>query len=450
MAMQESVVNKTRREFLKKTVTAGAGAAFSFSTAASYSRIIGANDRINLGFAGVRSRGRALIGSAVNAGGRSAQIHSLCDVDSRALARLAQSVSDAGGGAPKVGADFRNMIEDREIDAVVIATPDHTHTPFSIYALQQGKHVYVEKPCSHNPREGELLAKAALDSGLVVQMGNQQRSAPTSIEIIQEIHEGIIGRAYMGKAWYSNNRGSIGEGSRAAVPDWLDWELWQGPAPRQEFKDNYVHYNWHWFEHWGTGEINNNGLHELDVCRWALDVDLPHRVKSTGGRFHFDDDWEFPDTQIASFEYADDKMISWDGRSCNKYEFYERGRGATIHGTEGTVLLDRNGYRVFDNDSKLVKQANERDKASTTQLRSAGALVDYHIENFFAAIREGEKLRSPIDEGARSTLLCHLGNIAQKVDRVLNLDPDSGRILDDEEAMSQWSREYENGWSPEV
>ena len=450
--MNSKDIRKTgqnRREFIRNTAAATAGLSLAMTSAASYARILGANDRMNIAGVGVRSRGIELLQSAFNAAGGALHIDSICDVDSRELADKSARISELTGQLPAMEKDYRRLLEERDIDAVVIATPDHLHAPFTIWAMQAGKHVYVEKPCSHNPRESELLTEASKRYGTVVQMGNQQRSAPTSIQAIREIREGIIGRPYMGKAWYSNNRGSIGTGKKVAVPDWLDWDLWQGPAPRRPYKDNLVHYNWHWFWHWGTGEINNNALHELDICRWALGVGYPDRVKSSGGRYHFDDDWEFYDTQIASFEYGDDKLISWEGRSCNTFQFYDRGRGATIHGTEGTILLDRNVYILFDKDGKEVKRVEEKAPSATTDIRGAGALVDYHFANFFGAIRDGEALRSPIDEGALSTTLCHLGNLSQKFNRTLHIDPATGHIKGDDEAMSMWGREYEAGWSPE-
>jgi predicted dehydrogenase len=440
---------QSRRDFIKTTAMATAGVSLAMTSAASYARIIGANDRINLSVVGLRSRGMALLESAVNAGGKSVHFHSICDVAADVLAEKSADITKLVGYTPKAMKDFRKVLDQDDVDAVMIATPDHTHAPFAIYAAQAGKHVYVEKPCSHNPREGELLTMAAEKYPVVIQMGNQQRSAPTSIEAVKDIHGGAIGRAYMGKAWYSNNRGSIGVGKQVSAPDWLDWDLWQGPAPRRAYQDNLVHYNWHWFWHWGTGEVNNNGLHELDICRWALDVGYPNRVKSSGGRFAFEDDWEFYDTQIASYEYDDDKMISWEGRSCNRFKYYDRGRGSMIYGTEGTVMLDRNGYFLYDMDGTLVKQVNELATSETTDLKGGGALVDYHFENFFAAIRDGAKLHSPIDEGALSTTMCHLGNYSQKYGRTLNIDPSNGHIVGDDEAMSHWSREYEKGWSPE-
>jgi predicted dehydrogenase len=284
----------------------------------------------------------------------------------------------------------------------------------------------------------------------VIQMGNQQRSGPASQQAIKDIHEGLIGDAYYGKAWYSNNRGSIGIGKEVAVPEWLDWELWQGPAPRCSFKDNLVHYNWHWFWNWGTGEINNNGTHELDICRWALDVDYPSKVSSSGGRYAFKDDWQFYDTQIANYEFGDDKLISWEGKSCNNHPFFERGRGVTIHGTKGTVLMDREGFIAYDQSGKVIKEMKEVTDSGTMDLVGGGGLTTMHMLNFCNGIKMGEQLAAPVSDGYISNLLPHLGNIAQKCGRVLEINPLNGHILGDDEAAQMWSRDYEYGWEPTV
>ena len=354
------------------------------------------------------------------------------------------------GQKPDVIVDIRKLLENKDIDAVTIATPDHWHAPMAIMAMQAGKHVYLEKPCCFNPQEGNWLIQSQKKHGKVLQVGNQQRSAPTSVQAVADIRAGIIGEAYMGKAWYANTRGSIGTGKNVTVPDWLDWDMWQGPAPHTDYRDNIVHYNWHWFWRWGTGEINNNGYHELDICRWALGVDYPSKITSSGGRYSFDDDWQFYDTQIASFEFGNDKMISWEGRSCNGFNFHERGRGATIHGTKGTVLLDRNGYWAYDNSGKLFKQVLERGHSVSTDIVGIGALDLYHMENFVEAIRSDEKLNSPIEEAVKSNMMCHLGNIAQKFNRTLQTDPRDGKIMNDKEAMKLWSRDYAEGWKPVI
>ena len=438
---------KTRREFLQKSAgcMAGTTAAFAFLG----SRAFGANERFRVAVMGVNSRGHALAGEFAKA--EECEVAYVCDVDERAYARTGAMVEKVQGKAPAGIEDFRRALDDKNVDALVIAAPDHWHTPAAVLALKAGKHVYVEKPCGHNPREGELLVEAQRKYGKVVQMGNQQRSSPHTIQAISKLREGIIGRPYLGKAWYANTRGSIGRGKAAPVPDWLNYELWQGPAPRAPYKDNVIHYNWHWFWRWGTGEACNNGTHEVDVCRWALGVDFPVRVGSTGGRFHFDDDWEAFDTQVMGFEFEGRKAIFWEGRSCNGRPVEGRGRGAAIYCTEGTLVVDRNGYTLYDKKNKEMETVTAKDMNDTLDTTGAGgSLNGLHIANFLAAVREGAKQHSPIDEGHKSVLLCHLGNIAQRLDRSLRCNPKTGRILDDPDAMKLWSREYEPGWEPRV
>ena len=408
----------------------------------------GANERIRVAVMGVNSRGDALAQTFAAAEG--AEVAWVCDVDSRAAEKCAMAVGKLQQQAPGTLVDFRRALDDDDVDALVIAAPDHWHAPATLLALQAGKHVYVEKPCGHNAREGELLAEAEEKFGLVVQMGNQQRSAPRSIEIIGEIHAGLIGRPYFARAWYANRRGSIGHGKPAPVPEWLDYELWQGPAPRTPYRDNVIHYNWHWFWRWGTGEINNNGAHEIDVCRWALDVDYPVRVTSSGGRFHFVDDWQMYDTQVASYEFEGGKSITWEGRSCNGRPIEGRSRGASIHGEKGTVIIDRSGYVVYDNENNELARSIRGETDSALDTRGGGDLTALHIDNFLNTVRGTEELTAPIGDAQRSVMLCHLGNIAQRTGRALQCDPGSGRILDDSEAMGHWGRDYEPGWEPEV
>lgn len=440
-------MSASRRKFLQ-TSTLGVAALGFGCTAKSYARILGSNDRINFGVAGLNSRGKALAGSIKDTGNTA--ITAVCDVDSRVVEASKSMVMEAMDIKATGYKDFRKMVESKDIDAVAIATPDHWHAPMAIIAASAGKHVYLEKPCCHNPREGELVIEAGKKYERVIQMGNQQRSAPTSQSAIQDIRDGMIGETYFGKAWYSNNRKSIGKGNKSAVPEWLDWDLFQGPAPREEYRDNIVHYNWHWFWNWGTGEINNNGTHELDICRWALGVEIPKRASSSGGRMHFDDDWEFYDTQIANFEFENGKMITWEGRSCNGHQHFNRGRGVTIHGTKGTVLMDRGGYEIFDNDGNSLKKKTEKEINDGLNLVGGGNMTTLHMTNFCNGIRISEKLNAPIDEGYVSNLMPHLGNIAQELGRALEINTQNGHVIGDEKAMSMWSRSYEPGWEPVV
>jgi predicted dehydrogenase len=437
----------TRREFLDTLAVGAAGLAIG-STAKSYGQIMGSNDRLNFAVIGLNGRAYAHL-SALKANKNAARIAYVCDVDSNILKKFADATEKEMGEAPATDKDFRHILEKKDVDAITIATPDHWHAPMAIAGLQAGKHVYVEKPCSHNPAEGALLVEAQKKYQKVVQMGTQQRSSPHTIEIVDKIHNGAIGRAYFAKAWYSNLRKSIGVGKEAPVPAQLDWELWQGPAPRVAYKDNVQPYNWHWFKTWGTGETLNNGTHEVDVCRWALGVDFPHRITSSGGRYQFKDDWQFYDTLMTSFDY-DDKMISWEGKCCNGMKYYGRDRGSTIVGTTGSVLVDRDGYEVYDLKGNKTSEFKTGKATSSSDLTGRDSMTDLHFANFIAGIRKGEKLNAPIAVGNVAVTMLQLSNVAWEVNRELCLDTKDGKIQDDAHAMKFWGREYEKGWAPHL
>ena len=437
---------KSRREFLKDIALGTAGIAVGLN-AKSYARIMGANDRVNFAIIGLH--GRAYAHLECMRQNKDTMVTHVCDVDRRELDKFAVAAEEKFNQIPIKEKDFRKILESRDVDAITIATPEHWHAHMAIMGLQAGKHVYAEKPSSHNPYEGELLVQAQKKYGKLVQLGNQQRSSDHTIEIIKKIQEGLIGKPYFGKCWYSNTRKSIGIGKVVPVPEYLDWELWQGPAPRRAYKDNIHPYNWHWFWHWGTGETLNNGSHEVDICRWALGVDYPSRITASGGRYHFRDDWEFYDTLVTSFEY-DEKMITWECMSCQGKEYYGRSRGSTIHGTEGTVLIDRSGYQVFTLNDKLIDEYKTKEKTTTQDLQSIDTMTTKHFQNLINGIRVGENLHSPIEEGNISVTMLQLSNIAWKLNRTLRLNKENGHILDDNKAMELWRREYEKGWELKV
>jgi len=437
----------TRREFLDALAIGAAGLAVS-TTAKSYSQIVRSNDRLNFAVIGLNGRAYAHL-SSLKANKRAARISHVCDVDNNILRKFADRAQREMGEDPVAEKDFRKILEQKEVDAITIATPDHWHAPMAIAGLQAGKHVYVEKPCSHNPAEGELLVEAQQKYQKLVQMGTQQRSSPHTIEVVDKIRQGVIGRPYLAKSWYVNTRKSIGIGKEVRVPPQLDWDLWQGPAPRQPYKDNVHPYNWHWFKPYGTGETLNNGTHEVDVCRWALGVDYPNRITASGGRYQFKDDWQFYDTLVTSFEY-DDAMISWEGRSCQGMTYYGRDRGSAIMGTEGTIMVDRDGYEIYDLEGGKVREFRAGTTTSSADLVGRDSMTDAHFANFIAGILKGEKLNSPVSVGNVAVTMLQLSNVAWELNRELNLDTKDGRIKGDPEAMKMWGREYEKGWAPHV
>ena len=438
----------TRREFLDSAAKISAGMAIA-SSAKSYGQIMGSNDRLNFAVIGVRSRAYAHL-SSIAANKAAARISHVCDVDLNTVKKFAADTEKEMGEAPKAEQDFRNILSVKEVDAITIATPDHWHAPMAILGMQAGKHVYVEKPCSHNPAEGQMLLKAVEKTGKKVQMGTQQRSSPHTIEIIDKIHNGLIGTPYMARAWYANTRKSIGTGKPAPVPSQLNWDLWQGPAPRTDYRDNYQPYNWHWFKRWGTGETLNNGTHEVDVCHWALGVDFPETVSAQGGRYAFQDDWQFYDTLTANFTYPH-HVITWEGRSCSGMRDYNRDRGSVIYGTTGSVLVDRDGYEVYDLRGKKTGEVRAKaEQTSSSDLTGRDSMTDLHFTNFIAAVQKGEKLHAPISIGNVAVTMLQLANVAWETNRVLNLDSTDGKIKNDADAMKHWSRTYENGWEPKV
>ena len=437
----------SRRTFVNGLAAGVAGSAIS-STAKSYAQILGANDRLNFAINGLNGRGGAHLAS-LHANSKTARVAYVCDVDSGVLAKFAAKAEQTLGYAPKAEGDFRRALESKDVDVITVACPDHWHTPMAVLGLKAGKHVYVEKPSSQNAREGELLVAAQKKYGKLVQVGDQQRSSAYTIQMIQKIHDGYIGDTYMAKAWYVNRRTATIYGKPGPAPASLNWELWQGPAPRSEYRENIHPYNWHWLRRYGTGETLNNGTHEIDVCRWALQAGNPHVVTASGGRYQFKDDWEFYDTLITNFEYPD-KLISWEGHCRQGMLLYNRDRGSVIMGTKGSVVIDRDGYDVFDWKGKQIDTYRTGHETSTSDLVGADTMTDAHFANLIAAIHGKEPLNSPIPVANVTVTMLLLSNIAWFVNRGLHLDPETAHILNDPEAMKLWGRSYEKGWEVTV
>ncbi|TKG93806.1 twin-arginine translocation signal domain-containing protein [Puteibacter caeruleilacunae] len=447
-------MSSNRRDFLKKAAIGAAGVTIGGvahgMSAKSYSKVLGANDKINAAIVGLGRRYGAFIPPFKNKD-NNIELRYLCDVMDFQLEKAAKKCQKDLGYKTKLEKDVRKIYADKDIDAVFIATPDHWHTPGAIMAMQAGKHVYVEKPCSHNMRENELIVAAQEKYNKVVQMGNQQRTSPETQEIIKAIHNGAIGEAYKAVAFYSNRRGEVPVPKAAPVPTGLDWDLFQGPSPRKEYMHDTWNYNWHWYGwDFGTAEMGNNATHELDIARWALQVKFPESVYVDAEKRHYKNDgWEMYDTMEAFFRFQDQKVITWDGKSRNGFNTYGAGRGTIIYGTEGTVWVDRNGYKQFDRGGKLVKDSKSASQEAGTALGGGGDMSTQHAENFFNTIRGKAELNSPILEGAISQAMTHYANIASRIGKGFEIDTVTGKAFD-RDAMKLWSREYEKGWEPKL
>jgi predicted dehydrogenase len=343
-------------------------------------------------------------------------------------------------GLPKAkeATDMRRLLEDKELNAVVVATPDHWHAPATILACDAGKDVYVEKPASHNIREGRLMIDAARRNSRIVQLGTQSRSRASTIRAIEYIRSGQIGKPLMAKAWNIQLRNNIGHKPDGPVPPGVDYETWLGPAPWIPFNENRFHYNWHWHWHFGTGDAGNDGAHQIDIARWALGSGYPTRASGMGRKVFFDDDQQTPDTMNVTFDYPDGKALIWEMRIWNPYGMNEIENGVGVYGTEGMVHIGRYnrkwGWKAFDKDGKLVKHDD------------AGDGDEGHQKNFVECVRSRKLPNADIMEGHLSTLHCHLANIVARSGRNVTFDQGTETILNDQEANLYVSRSYRTHW----
>ncbi|MBX7166740.1 MAG: Gfo/Idh/MocA family oxidoreductase [Pirellulales bacterium] len=400
-----------------------------------------AADEIVLGIMGVANRGHQL--AKAFAGIPGCRIAAICDVDERLRGKVAEEVTSLTGRPVEQVGDFRRLLDDQGVDALVCAAPDHWHAPATVLACAAGKHVYVEKPACHNGREGELMIAAARKHQRIVQMGTQRRSAPPIRQAIERLHAGEIGPARFARGWIVSTRPTIGRQQGGSPPAWLDYALWQGPAPEQPYRDNMIPYHWHWFWHWGTGELGNNGIHALDLCRWGLQVDRPRQVTSSGAKLFFQDDQQTPDTQLATFLFGPggetpDKAIHWEHRTWNKRGFEDSAFGAHLYADGGSLVITSNACTFYDMDGKQL------DRQETTSGENE------HLADFLECVRTNRAPRAEIEIGVTSTLMCHLGNIAYRTGQVVKTDPATGRPAGNAEAEALWAREYRPGWEPQV
>lgn len=384
------------------------------------------SERVRIAVIGVRGRGSDHARAFANH--REAEVVAVCDVDDAAFPTAVKRVEEATGKAPKVERDFRRLLDDRSIDAVSIATPDHWHALMTVLACQAGKDVYVEKPASHGVVEGRRMLEAARKYKRVVQLGTQRRSAPFVKEAVDHVQGGAIGKVGMVRTWIHQKRVNIGHGKPGPVPAGVDYALWQGPAPERPFYPNRFHYNWHWFWHWGTGELGNNGIHAVDVARWGMGVEAPLSVSSGGGKLVFDDDQEVPDTQMVLWEFPGTCLV-WEHRMWSSHPTEGSGFGTAFYGDKGTLIVDDRTWRIEDGSS-LKPSDTRRDDGQGR-----------HFQNFLDCVKSRARPDGDIETGHLSTRLCHLGNIAYRMGRKLTFD--AGReAFHDKDANELLAREY--------
>jgi len=446
----------SRREFIKDAAAVSAFISLSGIPLSGTGRkkTVSAppGDRIRVGVAGVNSRGRAIAGTLSKM--PRCQVACICDCDLDALEKCRGWVEESGAPRPDGEQDYRKMLDRNDIDAVVIAMPDHWHATAAIMALHAGKHVYLEKPASYCPEENAMLLEAERKYGKVVQVGMQRRSYPVLRQAVQELREGVIGEVRHATSWYATNRTSIGVGRPVPVPSRLNWDFWQGPAPRGPlYKDNIVHYNWHWRWHWGTGEALNNGTHFVDLVRWMMNLnEYPSEVASVGGRYHFrNDDWETPDTQVLSFQFGEKASFTWEGRSCDPKRIDGASTGVTLYGENGMSLFlnGKNEYVIFDDKDQIIRKVeSDMTFRDGDRFNPSEELDAMHFANWFDAIENGTPVNDPLCEACMSTQYTQYGNIAQRLGRSLKIDPASGAILNDPESRQYWSRTYDPLWTP--
>jgi predicted dehydrogenase len=430
-----------RRTFLESSSTAGLVAAFS-SIAAN--KAVAANEKIAVCVAGVRGRGGSVLSTFASR--PEVEVRYVCDIDESVRESRVAAVQKAGHKATAIK-DYRQALDDKTLDAIVLGTPDHWHALPTIHACQAGKDVYVEKPDGHNIIEGQTMVAAAKKHGRIVQLGTQSRSGPHFLACMDYLKTGALGKVRFAKAWESALQGSIGNPPDSPPPPGIDYDLWLGPAPLRPFNKVRFHGNWRWFFDYGTGDLGNDGVHRLDVARWALQTaaaakgekvpDVPRAVSAHGGKYYFDDAQEWPDTMMVTYDFAPGYLLTYEMRVWNAYPLDGESEGASVHGDEGYVVIGNGRWRAFDRRGKLVKE----------EAGSYGNDVA-HVTNFLDCMRSRGKPAADLETvGHPSSLLCHLGNAAWRAGRTLHFDPASYTFKNDADANQFLTRaEYRKPW----
>jgi predicted dehydrogenase len=431
-----------RRTVLESVAAAGVLAALSSISA---KRAVAANDKIAIGMVGVRGRGGSVLSTFASL--PEVEVRYVCDLDPDVLASRTQQVAERTGTRPTAIKDYRQALDDKSLDALVLGTPDHWHALPTIHACQAGKDVYVEKPDGHNIIEGQTMVAAAKKQGRVVQLGTQSRSGAHFLSCMEYLKTGALGKVRFAKAWESALQGSIGNPPDSDPPAGFDYDTWLGPAPLRPFNRVRFHGNWRWFFDYGTGDLGNDGVHRLDYGRWALQTaaaaqgeavpDVPRAVSALGGKYYFNDAQEWPDTLMVTYDFAPGYLMTYEMRVWNAYPLDGESEGAAVHGDNGYIVIGNSRWRAFDNRGKLIKEEKGSYAGDTA-----------HVKNFLDCMRSRGKPAADLETiGHPSSLLCHLGNAAWRAGRTLHFDPATYTFKVDAAANQFLTRsEYRKPW----
>ena len=439
-------MKKSRRNFIKKT--AAASSATFLAPSIISASVFGANDRINASVLGINGRGKNHISSLMKQ--KNVQVVNLCDPDMNLLTARQKEFKNKYKKDVSLEQDLRRVMDNKDIDVVSIASPNHWHSLSVIWACQAGKDVYVEKPGSHNIFEGRKMVEAAQKYDRIVQHGVQLRSSPAINEAIGLLRDGYIGNVYMARGLVFRWRGDIGDKGFSSVPNGLDYDLWTGPAPKRPFTKNLVHYNWHWHWDYGNGDVGNQGIHETDLCMWGLDVGLPTKITSMGGKFLWDDCKEVPEVLTSVYNYPEEgKIIQFEVRPwCTNTE-----EGATVgnifYGDKGILVVDGySKYKTYLGKDRTPGQSGDDGAMEASGMDRGAGGTDGHFKNFIEAVRKHDKsiLNAPIETGHLSSGLAHLGNIAYRMEKVLTFNPQAEKFVNDPEADKMLTRNYRKGF----
>lgn len=442
-----------RRDFIMKSIIGTAGIAIGgmgFSTK-SYASIIGANDRINVAVIGIRNRGKDHYRALAKI--PNVNIVAICDIDKRLIPEAVAEIEKLTGRKPAVETEYRKILENKDIDAVSIATPNHWHALQTIWACQAGKDVYVEKPVSHTLVESRKMVEAARKYNRVVQTGTQARSQTATLNAMKFMNDGGLGKIYMARGLCLKPRGSIGHVINSEIPEGVDWNTFLGPTPYRPFNENRFHYKWHWFWDTGCGDLGNQGIHQADIARWAMGKTThPVRIQGVGNYFIWDSDQETPNMQQLEFEYEDGSILQFEVRGLGTNTEAGIRVGDLIYGSKGWMSMeseDEGTAKVYQSNINLKPDGfssykEDEGPVFTNDIPAAADSVVNHFTNFIECVksRKWQNLNAEIMEGHLSTSLCHLGNIATRLKRPLYFNPEAEKFTNDPEADTYLTKIY--------